>query len=70
MTKRLAMTMSTIALAGTGALVPNAAFAGTDTARNSDFSVSRTDGGTSWKAHADRGTSWDSYATLRGTSWE
>lgn len=81
MTKRLVMMVPTIALALTGALVPNAAFGADDTTSRSGLSVARTDGGTSWEFHArgtswelghsDRGTSWESYDTLnRGTSWE
>jgi hypothetical protein len=67
MTKRLVMTMSTIALAVTGALIPNAAFADDGTE-----SLASSDRGTSGEyAHTDRGTSWESYLTLRrGTSWE
>jgi hypothetical protein len=80
MTKRLMMTMSTIALAVTGALVPNAAFAGDDSDTVSESAVSSGDRGTSWECarggagglvRTDRGTSWEIYDTLsRGTSWE
>jgi hypothetical protein len=83
MTKRLMMTMSTIALAVTGALVPNAAFAGDDSDTVSESAVSSGDRGTSWECartdrggagglvRTDRGTSWESHDTLtRGTSWE
>ncbi len=78
MTKRCATTMSMIALAVTGALMPNAAFAADDAGQSSEFSVASTDEGTflaargtSWEiGHTDRGRSWGSYDTLRGTSWE
>ena len=73
MTKRLMMTMSTIALAVTGALLPNAAFAGDGSDTISESSVSSGDrrGGAGGLVRTDRGTSWEIYDTLsRGTSWE
>ncbi len=62
MTKRLAMTMSTFALAFMGALVPHAANADDDSSKGNDEAVSNVDRGTSWESSYDllrRGTSWE-----------
>lgn len=60
MTKRLVLTLSTIALAITGALIPNAA-----SAESGDMSSQFA------TPSSDRGSSWKNCDTLRrGTSWE